>query len=85
MFRSGLTYRRGAGNVFYFRPGHEAYPTYYNKNVRQVLRNAVKWAYNPQPPILSPDDASNVPFDQAPEPLKERGPKLHKKGEDGFR
>ena len=30
VFRSGLTYRRGAGNVFYFRPGHETYPTYHD-------------------------------------------------------
>ena len=24
VFRSGLTYQRGAGKIFYFRPGHEA-------------------------------------------------------------
>jgi trehalose utilization protein len=30
VFRSGLTYRRGAGNIFYFRPGHETYPTYHD-------------------------------------------------------
>lgn len=29
VFRSGVTYRRGAGNIFYFRPGHETYPTYH--------------------------------------------------------
>jgi trehalose utilization protein len=48
VFRSGLTYQRGAGRIFYFRPGHETYPTYYDKNVGQVLRNAVNWAYNPK-------------------------------------
>jgi trehalose utilization protein len=32
VFRSGLTYRRGAGNIFYFRPGHETYPTYHDAN-----------------------------------------------------
>eukprot|EP01037_Dinobryon_pediforme_P011060 gene11060-11143_t len=48
VFRSGLTYKRGAGNIFYFRPGHETYPTYYDGNVAQVLRNAVHWAHNPQ-------------------------------------
>jgi trehalose utilization protein len=30
--------------VFYFRPGHETYPTYYNENVQKVIVNAVKWA-----------------------------------------
>ncbi|TJY41153.1 trehalose utilization protein ThuA [Cohnella pontilimi] len=44
VFRSGCCYHRGAGKVFYFRPGHETYPTYYNENVRKVISNAVKWA-----------------------------------------
>jgi len=43
-FRSGCCYRRGKGNVFYFRPGHETYPIYHDEDVRQVLRNAVEWA-----------------------------------------
>jgi trehalose utilization protein len=30
--------------VFYFRPGHETYPIYYQKEVRQVVANAVRWA-----------------------------------------
>ncbi len=85
VFRSGLTYRRGAGNVFYFRPGHETYPTYYNENVGKVLRNAVNWAYNPLPDIADPTDAPNVPVEKALEPIEERGPKLHAKGEKGLR
>ena len=44
VFRSGCTWRRGAGKVFYFRPGHETLPTYYDANVLQVITNAVKWA-----------------------------------------
>jgi len=44
LFRSGCCYTRGAGKVFYFRPGHETYPTYYNPQVRKVISNAVKWA-----------------------------------------
>ncbi|MBE4909125.1 ThuA domain-containing protein [Bacillus luteolus] len=44
VFRSGCTYRRGNGKVFYFRPGHETYPTYYNVEVQKVISNAVKWA-----------------------------------------
>lgn len=44
VFRSGCTYKRGNGKVFYFRPGHETYPTYYNKEVQKVIVNAVNWA-----------------------------------------
>ncbi|WP_373229321.1 ThuA domain-containing protein [Cohnella sp.] len=44
VFRSGCCYTRGAGKIFYFRPGHETYPTYYNPQVRRVISNAVKWA-----------------------------------------
>jgi trehalose utilization protein len=44
VFRSGCTWRRGAGKIFYFRPGHETYPIYYDANVRRVLANAVQWA-----------------------------------------
>ncbi|SDC59761.1 Trehalose utilization protein [Melghirimyces thermohalophilus] len=44
VFRSGCTYRRGRGKVFYFRPGHESYPTYYHSEVLRVISNAVRWA-----------------------------------------
>ncbi|WP_347548986.1 ThuA domain-containing protein [Pseudalkalibacillus hwajinpoensis] len=44
VFRSGCTYKRGQGKVFYFRPGHETYPTYYHEDVQRVLKNAVSWA-----------------------------------------
>lgn len=44
VFRSGCTYRRGNGKVFYFRPGHETYPTYHNQQIQRVIRNAVNWA-----------------------------------------
>ena len=42
VFRSGLTYRRGNGKIFYFQPGHETYPTYYNKDIQQVIINPYK-------------------------------------------
>ena len=44
VFRSGCTWRRGKGKVFYFRPGHETYPIYFEPNVRRILANAAVWA-----------------------------------------
>ena len=44
VFRSGVTYRRGAGKIFYFRPGHETYPAYHQKEVLQIIANAARWA-----------------------------------------
>jgi trehalose utilization protein len=44
VFRSGCCFRRGAGRIFYFRPGHETYPTYHQPLIRQVIGNAVRWA-----------------------------------------
>ncbi len=44
VFRSGCCYTRGRGKIFYFRPGHESYPTYYNPEIRLVLANAARWA-----------------------------------------
>ncbi len=44
VFRSGCCYNRGLGKVFYFRPGHEEYPTYYRDDIAQIIKNAVEWA-----------------------------------------
>jgi trehalose utilization protein len=44
VFRSGCTYHRGQGKIFYFRPGHEIYPTYHHSLIQQVLVNAAFWA-----------------------------------------
>lgn len=44
VFRSGCCYQRGKGKVFYFRPGHETYPTYFQPEVQRVIANAVRWA-----------------------------------------
>ncbi len=56
VFRSGCCYYRGQGKVFYFRPGHETFPIYYNKDVRKVIANAVNWAaptHGPKIPIVN--------------------------------
>jgi len=44
VFRSGCCFERGNGRIFYFRPGHETYPIFYDKNVQKVIANAVRWA-----------------------------------------
>lgn len=43
IFRSGCCFLRGAGKIFYFQPGHETCPSFYNPYVQQILKNAVKW------------------------------------------
>ena len=85
VFRSGVTFQRGGGRVFYFSPGHEVYPIYHDSNVQTVLRNAVKWAHNAAPAWAGITNAPNVPVDKAPEPIEEKGPRLHAPGEAGFR
>ncbi|SHI99821.1 ThuA domain-containing protein [Wenxinia saemankumensis] len=85
VFRSGACWTRGAGKVFYFRPGHETYPTYHDANVLKVIANAVEWAYNPAARIADPNAAPNVPVESAPEKIERRGKGLHAEGEEGFR
>jgi len=44
VFRSGCCFYRGTGKIFYFRPGHETYPTFHQESVLRVIANAVRWA-----------------------------------------
>lgn len=44
VFRSGCTFHRENGKIFYFQPGHETFPIYHDKNVQHVIKNAVEWA-----------------------------------------
>ncbi len=83
VFRSGATWKRGNGKIFYFRPGHETYPIYYNDQVRLVLRNAVKWARPEGPRWI--DAAPNVPVEKARETITVKGGRLHADGEEGFK
>jgi trehalose utilization protein len=43
VFRSGCCWTRGKGKIFYFSPGHELYPIYYDPNIRRVIANAVRY------------------------------------------
>ncbi len=53
VFRSGCTWTRGAGKIFYFRPGHETFPTYHDQNVLRIIQNAVQWAAPANPPKIT--------------------------------
>ena len=44
VFRSGCTFTRGNGRIFYFQPGHETNKSFQNENVQKVIKNAVRWA-----------------------------------------
>lgn len=44
VFRTGCCYHRGLGKIFYFRPGHETYPIFYQTEVQQIIKNSVLWA-----------------------------------------
>ncbi len=44
VFRSGVTFHRENGKIFYFQPGHETFPIFYNETVQTIIRNAVRWA-----------------------------------------
>ena len=63
VFRSGCCYKRGCGKVFYFRPGHEEYPTYYREDISQIIKNAVDWAapvHGPVPVFGHAEPLENV-------------------------
>ncbi|WP_282943510.1 ThuA domain-containing protein [Paenibacillus sp. RC67] len=65
VMRSGNVYTRGKGRVFYFRPGHEEYPTYYNKDVLRVIENAARWvAPHSAPPCITTGNVASL------EPIK---------------
>ncbi len=64
VFRSGCCWRRGHGKIFYFRPGHETYPTFYQKEVQQIIINGVRWAV---PSIIK---EHTCPKSKAIEPVK---------------
>ncbi len=74
VFRSGCCWDRGHGRVFYFRPGHEAYPTYHDKNVMKVIANACRWARRR---VTIPD---TCPMSPALEPIKKKAQEFGRAG-----
>ena len=75
VFRSGCCWERGHGRIFYFRPGHETYPIFYNEDVRKVIVNAVRWA---RPRVML--TTGNAPMT---EPLEKVEPKEVEFGKAG--
>lgn len=48
VFRSGVTFTRGRGRIFYFGPGDQDFPVYHHPDIRRVLANGVRWAAQPE-------------------------------------
>lgn len=44
VFRSGCCFQRGAGRIFFFGPGHETHPVFYQSEIQQLITNSVRWA-----------------------------------------
>ncbi len=63
VFRSGCCYHRGQGKIFYFRPGHETYPSYHQPEVQRIIANGVRWA--------APVERPSLAFGHRPEPIEE--------------
>ena len=55
VFRSGCTFRRGHGKVFYFSPGDQDYPIYHHEHIRKVIANGVAWVRTDRPGRGSPE------------------------------
>jgi len=53
VFRSGCTFTRERGRVFYFSPGHESNPIYRDEHVLRIIANACRWAALPAGPALA--------------------------------
>ncbi len=64
VFRSGCCYHRGRGRIFYFSPGHESFPIYYQPEIRQVLANAARWCATPH------EDGTRMVNRHRPQPLE---------------
>jgi trehalose utilization protein len=54
--RQGLCWTRGKGRVFYFRPGHEEFPVFFQPEIKRIVRNAALWAARDEAGILEDAD-----------------------------
>lgn len=61
VLRSGCGWQRGAGRLFYFGPGDQAFPVYHHPGIRRVLANAVAWCAPPVEPPSGPVSTGYAP------------------------
>ena len=59
VFRSGCTFKRGCGKIFFFSPGHESYRIYDMPEIQKIITNGVNWA--------APETYPSIVFDHVPE------------------
>jgi len=71
VFRSGCTWSRGYGKMFYFQPGHETFPIYHMPEIQKIITNAVHWAYSPSK--LDKLDCPHMPVSFEEELAKKKG------------
>lgn len=74
VFRSGATWTRGSGRIFYFSPGHEVYPIYHQAEVQRVIANGIRWASPQGAPANTP---RHLPVEEAREKIVPRGGSVH--------
>jgi trehalose utilization protein len=55
VFRSGCTWTRGHGRIFFFSPGDQDYPVYHHPDVQRVIANGVLWASPPDQARVLPE------------------------------
>lgn len=60
VFRSGVIFTRGYGKIFYFQPGHEAYPIYHHRDIQRIITNAVRYCA-PVQRMEEPCRCENIP------------------------
>lgn len=74
VFRSGATWTRGSGRIFYFSPGHEVYPIYHHPDVQRVIANGIRWV---RPQGVAANTPRHVPVEEAREKITSRGGTVH--------
>jgi trehalose utilization protein len=62
VMRSGMVFKRSAGKIFYFQPGHEECPSYHNEWVQKIIRNAVYYVMPSEGAKAVPEGAPCLPY-----------------------
>ena len=55
IFRGMSVYRRGLGKIFYFHPGHETLPSYYNPAIVRAIDNGIHYVC----PVVRVDEVTS--------------------------